>query len=118
MGVPLWFDWQSPIFPREIRGRAIGSMAGASALDITVAALASGAVRRMIAFPLDYVLLIPFLGLVPLGTGWLMENAVGVRNGIALALVPSVVGILWLIFRVKEPRTLGVLAGNNQPAAS
>jgi hypothetical protein len=61
------------------------------------------------------MLLSPFLLLVPLGTGWLMESVVGVRAGIALALAPTALGIVWLIFRVKEPRTLELLPEGDQP---
>ena len=296
-GVPLWFDWQSRVFRREIRGRAIGCIAGASAFGVTVAAVAAGVARRTIAWPLDYTLLFafssvfcavalgvflsvrepasvtesapslglrgimsrfrrslgernfrsyliarilltlgagavafyavhfespeggglksstvialgacltlpqaaasyvlgrlgdrhghkagilagslaqgasllvaclgsgvwacvvsfsllgvafsawwvshvnmlfetcphdsrvahitaanmllsPFLLLVPLGTGWLMESVVGVRAGIALALAPTALGIAWLVFRVKEPRTLELLPEGDQP---
>ncbi len=62
-GVPLWFDWQSRIFRREIRGRAIGAIAGASALGVTVAAVAAGVARRTITWPLDYTLLFAFSSL-------------------------------------------------------
>ncbi len=57
---PLWFDWQALVFRREIRGRAIGMMAGASALGVSIAALAAGAALRFLDFPVDYGLLFAF----------------------------------------------------------
>jgi MFS family permease len=52
---------------------------------------------------LSNVLLSPFVILAPIGTGWLMESA-GQRAGIGMTLVPTALGVLWLILAVKEPR--------------
>lgn len=52
----------------------------------------------------------PFLVLVPLGTGLLMD-AVGVRAVIGLTIIPAVLGVAWMIFAVREPRTVGLLKG-------
>jgi len=52
---------------------------------------------------LSNVLLSPFVILAPIGTGWLMESA-GPRAGIGMTLVPTALGVLWLIVAVKEPR--------------
>ncbi len=50
----------------------------------------------------------PFLVLVPLGTGWLMD-AIGVRAVIGWSIIPAVLGAAWMLFVVREPRTVGVL---------
>ncbi|MFO8006227.1 MAG: hypothetical protein R6V05_00670 [Candidatus Brocadiia bacterium] len=55
---------------------------------------------------LSNVFLGPFVLLVPLATGWMMANWTGVRAGLGVTLVPTVVGILYLLVVVKEPRTL------------
>ena len=47
----------------------------------------------------------PFLVLVPLGTGWLMD-AISVRAVIGLSIVPAVLGTAWMLLAVREPRTL------------
>jgi len=54
---PFWFDWQAAIFPRDIRGRVIGMMAGASALGFSVGAYAAGVAQGRFTFPLNYSLL-------------------------------------------------------------
>jgi MFS family permease len=51
------------------------------------------------------MVLSPFLVMVPLGTGWLMD-AIGVRAGMGLALIPCVLGTAWMLLVVREPRTL------------
>jgi MFS family permease len=52
---------------------------------------------------LSNMVLGPVLALVPMGTGWLVE-AVGLRVGIGLTLVPTLLGVLWLALVVREPR--------------
>jgi MFS family permease len=63
---------------------------------------------RVAHLTVSNAVLSPFLVLVPLGTGWLMD-AIGVRAGIGLALVPAVLGAAWMVFVVREPRTLELL---------
>jgi len=62
---------------------------------------------RVAHITLSNLVLSPFLLLVPIATGWLRGLA-GVHT-FGLALVPVLVGILWLVFRVKEPRTIQVV---------
>jgi MFS family permease len=54
LATPLWYDWHAVLFSREIRGRAIGMMAGASALGATLAAAIAGVVRLKWGFPANY----------------------------------------------------------------
>jgi len=54
---PFWFDWQAAIFRRDIRGRVIGMMAGASAMGFSVGAYAAGMAQGRFRFPLNYSVL-------------------------------------------------------------
>jgi MFS family permease len=58
---------------------------------------------RVAHITLSNMVLGPVLALVPMGTGWLVE-AVSVRTGIGLTLVPTLLGVLWLALMVREPR--------------
>ncbi|MHC5034479.1 MAG: MFS transporter, partial [Planctomycetota bacterium] len=57
---------------------------------------------RVAHITLSSIVLGPFVALIPVATGWLMEH-VGIRNGIGLTLIPTALGILWLLVGVKEP---------------
>lgn len=57
IALPFWFDWQAMVFRREIRGRVIGGMAAASALGVSLAALAAGRAEVALPFPVNYSLL-------------------------------------------------------------
>ena len=50
----------------------------------------------------------PIMVLAPLATGWLM-GLVGTTNGIGLTIPPTVLGIAWLAFVVREPRDVRLL---------
>ncbi len=65
---------------------------------------------------LSNVFLGPFVLLVPLGTGWMMEHWTGLRAGLGLTLAPTALGILWLLAMVKEPRAIE-MASADLPAA-
>ncbi len=54
---PIWFDWHAMLFSKRVRGRAIGMMAGASALGANIAAISAGLVRHRLDFPMSYALL-------------------------------------------------------------
>ncbi len=57
MIVAFWMDWQATVFPRAIRGRAVGLVAAASAVGFGLSALVSSRVRAGVPFPYDYALL-------------------------------------------------------------
>jgi MFS family permease len=59
----------------------------------------------------------PLLFLVPLGMGRLMESVVGIRNGIGLSLIPSALGVLWMLLVVKDPRATRAAGGQSAAAA-
>jgi len=68
--------------------------------------------NRVAHVTLSNTVLSPFVLLVPLATGWLMESpAVGTQGGIGLAILPTVLGILWLALVVKEPRSIELARG-------
>ena len=54
---PFWLDWLTTLFSRNVRGRAIGMMAGASALGFSLAAYAAGTAQARLPFPLNYSVL-------------------------------------------------------------
>ena len=60
---------------------------------------------RVAHITLSNMVLGPILALVPVGTGWLVDH-VGVRTGIGLTLIPTVLGIAWLAMMVREPRDI------------
>jgi len=62
---------------------------------------------------LSNLVLMPFIFTVPLGTGILMR-VVDYRAGIGLTLIPSVLGTLWLLFVVKEPRTVELMRNGRE----
>jgi MFS family permease len=64
---------------------------------------------RVVHITLSSMVLGPVLFLVPIATGWMMAHVPGRPTGIALTLVPGVLGLLWLIARVREPREIEVL---------
>ncbi|MHC4789116.1 MAG: MFS transporter [Planctomycetota bacterium] len=69
---------------------------------------------RVAHITLSSIVLGPFMALTPLGTGWLMRH-VGIRGGIGLTLIPTVLGVLWLLLGVREPRTMEGLASRSLP---
>ncbi|MGD2174089.1 MAG: MFS transporter [Candidatus Brocadiaceae bacterium] len=71
---------------------------------------------RVAHITLSNMVLSPFIFLVPLGTGALMD-VVGMRTGIGLTLVPTVLGTLWLFLAVKEPREVELLSAQEGPGA-
>jgi MFS family permease len=73
---------------------------------------------RVAHVTLSNLVLSPIVLLVPIATGWLVGSFVGLRNGIGLALVPTLLGVLWLIFVVKEPRTIEVSRQGLQASVS
>jgi MFS family permease len=62
---------------------------------------------RVAHITLSNMVLGPVLALVPMGTGWLVE-AVSVRTGIGLTLIPTLLGVIWLAFAVREPRDIEI----------
>jgi len=52
---------------------------------------------------LSNIVLAPALWTVPVLTGWLISH-IGLRSGIGLTLLPTVLGIAWLALVVQEPR--------------
>ncbi len=61
---------------------------------------------RLAHITLSNMLLGPFVFLVPLATGWLMNFVPARSVGIALTALPTGVGILWLLLVVKDPREI------------
>ncbi len=55
----------------------------------------------------------PFIAAVPLVTGYLVGH-VGTLNTFAACMVPTVLGALWIIFMVHEPREIEVLRARNR----
>ena len=60
MNTPIWFDWQARLFRQEIRGHAIGFIAGGSAVGACVAAVVAGRLQAWMGFVDSYPLL--FIG--------------------------------------------------------
>jgi len=64
---------------------------------------------RVAHVTLSNMVLSPCVLMVPLATGWVMGMAsVGTRGGLGLAIIPTVLGVLWLVFVVKEPRSIEI----------
>jgi len=59
--------------------------------------------NRVAHITLSNMVLGPVLALVPVGTGWLV-SLVGMRAGIGLTLIPTLLGMAWLALMVREPR--------------
>jgi MFS family permease len=57
LAVPVWVEWQSSLFRRESRGRAIGLIAGAWALGSGLGSLGGGKLQASFGFPFSYTLL-------------------------------------------------------------
>ncbi len=49
--------------------------------------------------------LAPLVAVVPLATGW-AAMALGTRTAFGLCLAPTMLGLAWLLFAVKEPRVI------------
>ncbi|MCK4374700.1 MAG: hypothetical protein KAX19_05200, partial [Candidatus Brocadiae bacterium] len=64
---------------------------------------------------LSNIVLGPILWLVPVATGWMIGH-VGMRTGIGLTLIPTLLGIAWLALVVREPRAIA-LGRQNRDAA-
>jgi MFS family permease len=99
----------------------IGNSAGAAHLNLLYETCPHDS--RVAHITVANIVLSPFLILVPVGTGWVMERLGVVTFG--LALLPGAVGLFWLLLAVKEPRTIsledvpvGEDGGQAPPAAS
>ena len=71
---------------------------------------------RVAHITLSSALLAPFILLVPVGTGWLVEQ-VGLRTGMALTLAPTLLGLAWLVLMVREPREAAGKPGGEHHAS-
>lgn len=60
---------------------------------------------RVAHITLSNLVLGPFMLAVPLLTGWLIKH-VGMESGIALCLIPTVLGALWLLLKMRNPREI------------
>lgn len=70
---------------------------------------------RVAHITLSNIVLGPVLWLVPVATGWMIGH-VGMRTGIGLTLIPTLLGIAWLALVVREPRDIA-LGRQNRDAA-
>lgn len=70
---------------------------------------------RVAHITLSNIVLGPILWLVPVATGWMIGH-VGMRTGIGLTLIPTLLGIAWLALVVREPRDIA-LGRQNRDAA-
>ena len=61
--------------------------------------------NRVAHITLSNVVLSPFVLSIPLLTGWFVAH-LGRTSGMALSLVPTCLGVLWLLLRVREPRQI------------
>jgi len=59
--------------------------------------------NRVAHITLSNLVLSPFVMSIPLLTGWLISH-LGRTSGMAISLVPTCLGVLWLLLRVREPR--------------
>ncbi|MHC5034480.1 MAG: MFS transporter [Planctomycetota bacterium] len=66
---------------------------------------------RVAHITLSNVVLGPMLWVVPVATGWAMTY-VGMRTGIGLTLIPTLLGVAWLAIVVKEPRDIEITGTN------
>jgi MFS family permease len=66
--------------------------------------------NRVAHITLTSTILQPLFFLVPMGTGWMMENLAHRATGIGLTLVPTLLGVAWLAFVLKEPRDVDLTA--------
>ena len=66
--------------------------------------------RRLVHITLSSLLLGPFAAAVFPATGWVIERAGGTGAGIGLCVVPTALGVLWLLLMVRDPREI-VLGG-------
>jgi MFS family permease len=66
MNTPVWMDWQARLFRRQIRGHAIGFIAGGSAVGACVAAVASGRLQAWMGFLDSYPVLFLAAGVLSL----------------------------------------------------
>jgi len=64
---------------------------------------------RVAHITLSTIVLQPFFFLVPMATGWMMDNLPNRTAGIGIMLVPSLLGAAWLAWVVQEPRTVELL---------
>ena len=59
--------------------------------------------NRVVHITLSNLVLGPFVAAVPVGAGYLVMH-IGRANTFAVSLVPTVLAILWLLVRVRDPR--------------
>lgn len=62
--VPLWHDWVAGLFSTASRGRAVGLQAAASAIGVSLAAVAAAKIRGGVAFPANYTVLFTLAALL------------------------------------------------------
>jgi len=63
--------------------------------------------NRIAHITLSNLLMSPFMLAIPVLTGWLISH-VGTPQGIGLCLAPTVLGTLWLLVLVRDPRHLAL----------
>ncbi|MHC4479481.1 MAG: MFS transporter [Planctomycetota bacterium] len=63
---------------------------------------------RVAHITLSNMVLAPFLFLVPMATGWMMGQLDSRTTGIGLTLIPTLLGVAWLVLVVKEPRHIEI----------
>jgi len=59
--------------------------------------------NRIAHITLSNLILSPFLPAAPPATGWLIDH-IGMTNGIAVCLLPTIAGTLWIMLMVRDPR--------------
>ncbi len=102
MIVPLWTVWQASLFRRGSRGRALGLIAGASALGAGVGSLAAGKVQDYLLFPLNYAVLFLAASLLfsaALNFLWRVREPEGVVGGEAPLRAADLVRLAGLSLR-------------------
>jgi len=72
--------------------------------------------NRVAHITLSNVILGPFVAAVPLATGYLVSH-VGTAKGFAASMVPTGLGILWIIFAVRDPRHVELGRGGGRVPA-
>jgi MFS family permease len=71
---------------------------------------------RIAHITLSNMVLGPVLWLVPVVTGWAITH-VGMRTGIGLTLIPTLLGVAWLAIVVREPRDIEITGANPDTSA-
>ncbi|MHC4789115.1 MAG: MFS transporter [Planctomycetota bacterium] len=71
---------------------------------------------RIAHITLSNMVIGPVLGLVPVGTGWVIAQ-MGMRTGIGLTLIPTLLGVAWLALMVRNPRDIEIFSQNPDNSA-